>query len=60
MALIEAIGRRPLRGKIVEMVQAGFAIMLLSFMVWVLLKDAGSIYDNSGSTLEFAAPAQAK
>jgi regulator of sigma E protease len=56
MALIEGIGRRPLRGKIVEYVQAGFAIMLLSFMFWVMLKDVGNMKSEKSEPIEFSAP----
>ena len=59
MALIESISRRPLRGRIVEYVQASFAIMLLSFMVWVMLKDIGGWFKPSGKPIEFDAPAAA-
>jgi regulator of sigma E protease len=59
MAVIEAVGRRPLRGKIVEYVQAGFAIFLLSFMVWVMLKDLGGMFGSGKSEkLEFSPPAK--
>ena len=59
MALIESVSRRPLRGRIVEYVQASFAIMLLSFMVWVMLKDIGGWFKPSGKPIEFDAPAAA-
>jgi regulator of sigma E protease len=56
MALIEGIGGRPLRGKIVEYIQAGFAVMLLSFMFWVMLKDVGSMKPEKSEPIEFSAP----
>ena len=60
MALIESVARRPLRGKIVEYIQAGFAVMLLSFMVWVMLKDVGGMVGSKSEPLEFSPPAAAK
>jgi len=59
MALIEGASGRPLRGRIVEYVQASFAIMLLSFMVWVMLKDIGGWFTPAGKPIEFDAPAAA-
>ncbi len=43
MALIEIVTRRPLRGKLVEYTQAGFVFLLFGFMLWVMLKDFGSM-----------------
>ena len=59
MALIEAASGRPLRGRIIEYVQASFAIMLLSFMVWVMLKDIGGWFDKEAGPIEFDPPAAA-
>ena len=59
MALIETASGRPLRGRIVEYVQASFAIMLLSFMVWVMLKDIGGWFDKESGPIEFDPPAAA-
>ncbi len=55
MALIEAVGRRPLRGRVVEYIQASFAVMLLSFMVFVMLKDVGS-WGGKGKEIKFYPP----
>lgn len=57
MAVIEGVRRKPLRGKILEYVQAGFAIMLLSFMFWVMLKDVGGFFGEKSEPIEFSAPA---
>jgi regulator of sigma E protease len=57
MAIIEAITGKPLRGKLMETIMSGCVLMLLSFMVWVMLKDIGSWF--KGDTLEFAPVAPA-
>ncbi len=57
MALFEAVTKRPVRGRIIEYVQTGCALMLFSFMIWVMLKDIGGWFDKDGQPLEFSAPA---
>jgi regulator of sigma E protease len=58
MALIETVRRKPLKGRIVEYVQASFAVLLLSFMVWVMLKDVGSWFNHEkeGGEIKFYPP----
>ena len=57
MALIEGASGRPLRGRIVEYVQASFAVLLLSFMVWVMIKDIGGFLSPQSKPIKFHPPA---
>jgi regulator of sigma E protease len=41
LALIEAIRRRPVSGKILEKIQSGFAALLIAFMLYIAFFDIG-------------------
>ena len=41
LALIEAVRRRPVSGKILNWVQSGFAVLLITFMVYIAFFDTG-------------------
>ena len=41
LALIEAVRRRPVSPKILNYIQSGFAIVLITFMVWIAFFDTG-------------------
>lgn len=63
MALIEAVRGKPLGGKILEYVQASFAVLLLSFMFWVMLKDIGGFFGGDkarGGEVKFYPPNSAE
>ena len=41
LALVEAIRRRPVSGRLLNWVQSGFAILLISFMIYIAFFDTG-------------------
>lgn len=41
LALIEAIRRRPVSPKILNYIQSGFAVLLITFMIWIAFFDTG-------------------
>lgn len=58
MAIGEAIRRRPLQGRFLEIVQTACVLLLFGFIIFVTLKDTGDIFLGGGSkkgggTLEF-------
>lgn len=58
MAVIEGVRGRALRGRVLEYVQSAFAVMLLSFMVWVMLKDVGGFFGPKDEPIKFYPPTQ--
>ncbi len=53
MAVIEAIRRRPANLKLMELLQVACVMCLLSFVLFVTLKDVGQIAQGDGSKIEF-------
>ncbi|MGB3121584.1 MAG: site-2 protease family protein [Verrucomicrobiales bacterium] len=58
MALIEKVRGRPLTGKPVEWIQSGFAIMLFSLMIVLVLKDIGDFGGGGSGEAKFLPPAE--
>ncbi|MEI8290919.1 MAG: RIP metalloprotease RseP [Verrucomicrobiota bacterium] len=60
LSLIEAVRRRPVSGKILEIIQSGFAALLIAFMIYIAFFDAGDWFRSSRAEREvavvFAAP----
>ncbi len=44
LATLEAISGRPVKARILEVIQSGFAIMLISLMIYVATKDVGDFF----------------
>ncbi|MEM8954690.1 MAG: RIP metalloprotease RseP [Verrucomicrobiota bacterium] len=44
MATLEAIRRKPINVKVLEVVQTGCALLLIGFMIFVTMKDAGDMF----------------
>jgi regulator of sigma E protease len=58
LAIGEAIRRRPLQGRFLEVVQTACVLLLFGFIIFVTLKDTGDIFmgggsKKAGSTSEF-------
>ncbi len=49
MAIGEAIRRRPLQGRFLEIVQTACVLLLFGFIIFVTLKDTGDIFLGGGS-----------
>ncbi len=49
LALVEAIRRRPVSGKILNWVQSGFAVLLITFMIYIAFFDTGDWWRSSRS-----------
>jgi regulator of sigma E protease len=62
LSLIEWIRRRPVHAKILNMIQSGFAILLIGFMIYIAFFDAGDWFRSSRADREvhviFAPPAK--
>lgn len=57
MGFIEAIRKRPLRGRALEYIQASCVVLLMGFMLWIMLKDIGAWAEPEGKEIKFhAAP----
>jgi regulator of sigma E protease len=60
LSLIEWIRRRPVSGKLLEMIQTGFATLLIVFMVYIAFFDAGDWFRSARADRDvpvvFAAP----
>ena len=60
LSLIEWIRRRPVSGKILERIQTGFAVLLITFMVYIAFFDTGDWLRSARAEREvpvvFAAP----
>ena len=48
MALIEGVTRKPINFRVLEVVQTACVILLLGFMAFVTLKDAGDLFGGGG------------
>lgn len=48
MALIEGITRKPINFRVLEVVQTACVLLLLGFMAFVTLKDAGDLFGGGG------------
>lgn len=61
MALIEGITRKPINFRVLEVVQTACVVLLLGFMAFVTLKDAGDLFGGGGSKtgIAFDAPTPA-
>jgi len=46
LAILEKIAGRPVRAKVLEVIQTGFALALISLMLFVSSKDAGDLADR--------------
>ena len=46
LAILEAIARRPVKARFLEVIQMAFAIALISLMLYVSSKDVGSFFGN--------------
>ena len=60
LSLIEAVRRRPVSGKLLERIQSGFAVLLITFMIYIAFFDAGDWFRSARADREvpvtFAAP----
>lgn len=60
LSLIEWIRRRPVSGRILEIIQSGFAALLIGFMIYIAFFDAGDWFRSSRADRDvpvvFAAP----
>ena len=55
LATLEAIARRPVKARFLEVLQMGFAIALICLMLYVTSKDIGEEFGGpTGETIEFA------
>jgi regulator of sigma E protease len=58
LSLIEAVRRRAASPKILNYIQSGFAVLLISFMVWIVFLDSGdwirSAWQNRSEEIIFA------
>ena len=58
LSLIEAVRRRAASAKILNYIQTGFAVLLISFMVWIVFFDTGdwirSAWQNRSQEIIFA------
>jgi len=52
----EIILRRPVSGKILEMVQTGFFFVILAFFLFVTFKDVGDMVGSDSSESKLPAP----
>lgn len=62
MSIGEMLRGRPMRGRILEMVQAACVVLLLSFMLFVTLKDVGGMFEKDKpepAKREFSVPGEA-
>jgi regulator of sigma E protease len=48
LAVAESITRRPVRARFLEWLQTGFAVLLMSMMLYVTSKDIGDSFDGRG------------
>lgn len=46
MATMEVVRRKPLNFRVLEMIQAGCVMLLFGFIIFVTLKDGGSLFDD--------------
>jgi regulator of sigma E protease len=58
MALIESVTRKPINFRVLEVVQTACVVLLLGFMAFVTLKDAGDLFGGGGGggSVGFTAP----
>jgi len=56
MASLEAVRRKPIPFKVLEVVQTAFVLMLLGFMAFVTLKDVGDRVPNGAAPSEQKLP----
>ena len=60
LSLIEWVRRRPMNGKFLEKIQNAFAVLLITFMIYIAFFDAGDWFRSSRAAREvpvvFAAP----
>jgi regulator of sigma E protease len=49
LALIEAVRRRPVSGRILNWIQSGFAVLLITFMVYIAFFDTGDWWRSARS-----------
>ena len=52
LAILEKIARRPVKARVLEVVQTAFALMLISLMLYVSSKDLGDGFGRSSSKTE--------
>jgi regulator of sigma E protease len=46
MAVLESVRGKPLPGRFLEMIQGGFALLLMGFMLYITTKDLGDIFSG--------------
>ena len=52
LAILEKIARRPVKARVLEVVQTAFALMLISLMLYVSSKDLGDGFGRGASPTE--------
>ena len=50
LSLVEAVRRRAVSPKLLNYIQSGFAVVLISFMLWIAFYDAGDWIRSSRKT----------
>ncbi len=58
LATLEAVAGRPVRAKVLEFMQVGFAMLLFSLMLYVTSKDIFDGFGRGGKSKEYVFPAQ--
>jgi regulator of sigma E protease len=56
LGFLEMIVGRPVGGKVLEMVQIGFVLVLFSFFLFVTFKDVGDLFGKPSSSEEKLPP----
>ena len=46
MAILESVRGKPLPARFLEMIQGGFALLLMGFMLYITTKDLGDIFSG--------------
>ena len=60
MAILEAVRGKPLPARFLEVIQAGFALLLMGFMLYITTKDLGDIFIGGSEAPELEWPEQAE
>jgi regulator of sigma E protease len=60
MALLESVRGKPLPARFLEAIQAGFALLLMGFMLYITTKDLGDIFIGGSEAPELEWPEQAE
>lgn len=56
LATLEIVARRPVKARILEVIQTAFALMLISLMLYVATKDVGDFFEPEAEKIVFPEP----